>query len=262
VKHLIALDIDGTLLRYDQEISTEVVDAVAEVVAAGHQVVLATGRTVVALMEFAALAGITSGYAVASNGAVTVWLDPDEPGGYRLVDVITFDPGPALRALALELPDALIAVEDLGVGARVTAPFPDGELSGTMTVVDFDELASRPATRVVLRAPDSAPDDFHAAVARVGLHEVSYTVGWTAWLDLTPGGVSKASALESIRQKLGMEPFATVAVGDGLNDVEMLQWAARGVAMANAPEGLILVADEVTGPVDEDGVVDVLRSLL
>jgi len=53
-----------------------------------------------------------------------------------------------------------------------------------------------------------------------------------------------------------------VAVGDGRNDIEMLRWAARGVAMGNAPAEVQAVADEVTGPVGADGLADVLESLL
>ena len=54
----------------------------------------------------------------------------------------------------------------------------------------------------------------------------------------------------------------TVAVGDGRNDVEMLQWARRGVAMGQAPDEVKDVADEVADGVDDDGLATVLRSLL
>ena len=54
----------------------------------------------------------------------------------------------------------------------------------------------------------------------------------------------------------------SVAVGDQRNDIEMLRWAAWGVAMANAPEEVQAVADDVTGHVDEDGLVPVLLSVL
>ena len=53
----------------------------------------------------------------------------------------------------------------------------------------------------------------------------------------------------------------TVAVGDQRNDVEMLVWAARGVAMGNAPDEVKAIADEVTGSVTDDGLADVLDSL-
>jgi len=144
----------------------------------------------------------------------------------------------------------------------VSAPFPPGELSGEHTVVSFDELAATPATRVVIRAPQSTPEEFHALVERVGLHEVTYAVGWTAWLDLTPGGVSKASALEDVRRQLHVEPHQTLAIGDGENDVEMLRWAACGVAMGHAGEAVRTAADEVTGTIEDDGAVAVLRRVL
>ena len=91
---------------------------------------------------------------------------------------------------------------------------------------------------------------------------VSYAVGWTAWLDINPEGVSKGSALELVRRTLKVEPGDTVAVGDQRNDIEMLHWAARGVAMGQAPDEVKDAADEVTGTVEEDGLVPVLRSLL
>ena len=259
---LLALDVDGTAMSYDGVVSDALRAAVADVVAAGILVVLATGRSLHAARAGAEAIGLTSGWMVCSNGAVVARLDPDEPSGYELVKVITFDPAPALRLLVDELPGALYAVEDLGVGYLVTAPFPPGELSGEIEVVGFDELCAAPASRVVIRSPGSTPDEFHELVDRVGLHEVSYAVGWSAWLDLTPGGVSKASALEELRQELGIEPFATVAVGDGQNDIEMLAWAARGVAMGHAAERVRAAADEVTGTIDDDGAVVVLRSLL
>ena len=259
---LVALDVDGTVMSYDGAVSDALRAAVADVVAAGVHVVLATGRSLRAAKDGADAIGLTTGWLVCSNGAVVARLDPDEPGGYEVTKVVTFDPAPALGVLAAELPGAVYAVENLGVGYLVTAPFPPGELSGEIEVVPFDELCAAPASRVVIRSPAAAPDEFHALVDRVGLREVSYAVGWSAWLDLTPEGVSKASALEELRQLLGVEPFATVAVGDGHNDVEMLTWAARGVAMGHADEPVRAAADEVTGTIADDGAVAVLRSLL
>ncbi|GIG23222.1 haloacid dehalogenase [Cellulomonas chitinilytica] len=259
---LVALDVDGTLMSYDGVVSDEVRAAVLAVRDSGRHVVLATGRSAHSAVPVAHALGLTDGWLVASNGAVTVRLDPDADGGHEIHKVVTFDAGPAIRTIAMELPDALFAVEALGTGFRVSGDFPDGELSGRLEVVPFDELAATPATRVVIRAPGASPDLFHELVERVGLHEVEYAVGWSAWLDLTPGGVSKASALEEIRRTVGVEPFATVAVGDGSNDAQMLRWAARGVAMGHATQAVRDSADEVTGTIEDDGAVAVLRSLL
>ena len=261
-EQLIALDLDGTTIHHDGSMSPAVRQAVREIAAAGFHVVIATGRAILAAMPLIADLGLENGFAVCSNGAVTLQLDPDEPDGYRILDTVTFDPAPALEMLRGSWPDAVVAVEELGVGFKVSAPFPDGELDGGVRVVPWDELSSSPATRVTFRSPTGTAEDFLALVERIGLHGVNYAVGFTAWLDINPEGVSKASALELIRRRLGVEPAHTIAVGDQRNDIEMLQWAARGVAMGNAPDEVKEAANEVTLDVDEDGLVPVLNSLL
>ena len=95
----------------------------------------------------------------------------------------------------------------------------------------------------------------------MGLSGVNYAVGFTAWLDITAEGVSKASALERVRRRVGVPRARTVAVGDQRNDREMLRWAACGVAMGNAPEEVIADADVLTGHVLADGAAQVLRAL-
>ncbi|QTE31219.1 HAD family phosphatase [Pengzhenrongella sicca] len=259
---LVALDIDGTLVTYDEVMSADIRAAVAALLDAGVHVVLATGRSVHATMPIAHELGITSGWAVSSNGSVTVRLDPGTALGYEIVDRITFDPGPALRLMHAELPEAHFAVEQVGTGFRVNKPFPDGELSGVLDVVDLEDLWSDHVTRLVVRSPGHTSEQFHELVHRMGLDDVSYSVGWTAWMDIAPHGVTKASALEVVRRRLGVEPARTVAIGDGSNDLQMIDWAARGVAMGHAPLAVREVADEVTGTIDDDGAVAVLRSLL
>ena len=261
-KRLIALDLDGTMLRRDGSMSATVRQAVREVAASGVHVVIATGRAVGSTMPIASHLGLEHGYAVCSNGAVSLRLDPDEPGGYQILEIVTFDPALALEMLRGSWPDAVVAVEEVGVGFKVSAPFPDGELMGDIRVVPWAELAASPATRVTFRSPTGTAEDFLALVERIGLHSVNYAVGFTAWLDINPEGVSKASALEIVRRRLGVDPAQTTAVGDQRNDLEMLHWAARSVAMGNAPEEVRAIADEVTQDVDQDGLVPVLKSLL
>lgn len=261
-ERLIALDVDGTTINHAGALSPAVRDAVLAVVDAGVHVVVATGRSIVATTTILEELGIKTGYAVCSNGAVTLELDPAEDDGYRILEAVTFDPAPALNLLRAAMPHAVVAVEDLGVGFKLSAPFPDGELQGELRVVPWEELIAHPVTRVTFRSPGNTADDFVHLTEHIGLHGVNYAVGFSAWLDINPEGVSKGSALEILRRRLGVEPTDTVAVGDQRNDIEMLTWAARGVAMGNAPQEVQAVADEVTGHVDEDGLVPILRSLL
>ena len=124
---LVALDVDGTVLDHDGRLSERVRTAVQAVAGSGRHVVLSTGRSLVATLPVLDQLGLTAGFAVTSNGAVTVRLDPDLPDGYEVVDLVTFDPTPALRLLREHLPNAIYAVEELGMGFRLTGPFPDGE---------------------------------------------------------------------------------------------------------------------------------------
>ena len=261
-RSLIAIDLDGTMLSRDGLMSQAVRQAVIDVADAGVDVVIATGRAIRSTMPIVDYLGLKHGFVVCSNGAVTLELDPAEPDGYRILDIVTFDPGPALEMLRGSWPDAEVAVEEIGVGFKVSGPFPDGELVGEVRVVPWAELSATPATRVTFRSPTGTAEDFLTLVERIGLHSVNYAVGFTAWLDINPEGVSKASALELVRRRLAVEPAQTAAVGDQRNDLEMLHWAARSVAMGNAPDEVKAIADEVTLDVDHDGLAPVLRSLL
>ena len=87
-------------------------------------------------------------------------------------------------------------------------------------------------------------------------------MGWTAWLDVAPEGVTKASALEALTARLGLDASHVLAVGDGSNDVEMLQWAGTGVAMGSAPQWVRERADMVTEPVWREGCAAVLDALV
>jgi hydroxymethylpyrimidine pyrophosphatase-like HAD family hydrolase len=150
-------------------------------------------------------------------------------------------------------------VEEVGSGYRINAPFPPGEMTGTIEIVDVDNLVSRPVTRVIVRDPDSSPEDFIELAERLGLHGVSYFIGWSAWLDIAPEGVHKAMALADVCARHGIEAPDVLALGDGRNDIEMLGWAGRGVAMGDAPDEVKQAATDVTGRFDEGGTLAELR---
>lgn len=260
-RYLVALDVDGTLVDHDGVMSPEVSRALRAVVDAGHHVVIATGRSRGATLPVVEQAGLARGYAVTSNGGVTLTVDPDLPGGYAVLDAAEFSPREALLALHERIPGARFALEQADGSFAATRSFQDRSFGIQAREVPFEELLDRCAVRVVVSSEDMDVEDFAEAIERSGLHGVTYSVGWTPWLDVAAHGVSKASALEAVRSRLGVDPAHTVAVGDGFNDVEMLAWAGHGVAMGQAPEGVQAVADEVTGSVYEDGAGAILRRL-
>lgn len=254
---LVALDVDGTLVDGANQMSAAVRETVRAVRDAGMHTVISTGRAIPGVMNTATKLGFDDGYAIASNGAIVISYDPVE-----VLHSVTFDAGEAVRRVLEHVPDALVAVEEIGVGYRVSRPFPDGEISGRIIVEDVDALISEPVTRVVIRAPDHTAEEFSRLVADLGLEDTNYYIGYTAWLDLAPVGVSKASGLTYLCERLDIAPADVLAIGDGNNDVEMLRWAGRGVAMGQAPQSVKAVADAVTGTITEDGLVAELQNHL
>jgi HAD superfamily hydrolase (TIGR01484 family) len=257
---LVALDIDGTLLAWiegrgttHEEVRPAVREAVQRAHDAGAHIVLASGRSPHGMTGIVDMLDLHDDghdplWVVASNGAVVFRYPPLE-----VVHEVTFDARDAVRAVLTEHPEAMVAVEERGVGYRINRHFPDGELSGEMIVSDLEEMIAEPVSRVIIRDPDATAEDFVRTAARLGLHGTNYVVGWTAWLDLSPVGVHKASGLEAVCRRLGVDQADVLAIGDGRNDVEMLRWAGRGVAMGQAVEEVREAADDVTGTVDDDG---------
>ncbi|WP_232678393.1 HAD family hydrolase [Nocardioides sp. R-C-SC26] len=263
---LVALDIDGTLLKWVEgagttyeQIAPRLQAAIDRAYDAGAHIVLASGRSAHGMTRIADLLDLRGRdgerlWVVASNGAVIFRYDVAPGGGeVEIVHEETFDAGPAVRAVLREHPTARLAIEERGVGYRVTTPFPEGELNGEMIVTDVEHLVAAPVSRVIVRDPDATAEDFVDLTSRLGLHGTDYIVGWTAWLDLTPVGVSKASGLQYVCDELGLTAADVLAIGDGRNDIEMLTWAGRGVAMGQAIEPVREVADHVTGTVYDDG---------
>jgi 5-amino-6-(5-phospho-D-ribitylamino)uracil phosphatase len=260
---LIALDIDGTILQGDGTITDAVIEQVQRMRDAGHEIMLATGRGVGMTLPILDRLGLTSEYVISANGAITLKRDADAPMGWTRHRVETFDPDQALRASRSVLETAHFAIEDEHGFALYTEQFPAGSLGEDSRRVAFEELFGVKATRLVVYSPEHGEEEFLDVVEGMGLHKVAYNVGWTAWLDIAPEGVNKASALEAVRAELGIPRERCMAIGDGRNDIEMLAWAAehgRGVAMGGAPEEVVAVASERTGTEYEDGVAQVFSA--
>ncbi len=284
---LIGLDIDGTLLRHDTSLSERVARAYRAHVDAGTHIMLVTGRGIAGTQVALRQLEVHSGYAVCSNGAILIHVgelplndagipvDPffgevqpaheDVCEGLPPVQIIrthTFDPSETISALVSEIPEAMLAVESVTEPRRLTAEFPPGELSGKSQIVDVKELAVSSTTRLTVRVPSMSSQELLARVGSLGLRGIEYAVGWSAWLDVAPEGISKAAGLEFMRMAFGVDPVHTVAVGDSGNDCEMLAWAELGIAMGNSLDYVQKFASAVTHDVDSDGAAVVLEAFL
>ena len=262
---LIAIDIDGTLVHDDGYLAPEVIREVVRVRELGHHVVVATGRAAANAIPVVQDVGIEEGHVVCSNGAVTIEINKEDSKGYLVREVIGFDPGPVLSQLIEKLPEAHFAVEDVDGTYRFHKPFPSYALGAENIETPLDQLMHGEVSRVVVLSPEQNVNDFLEIVESVGLHSVSYAIGYTAWLDISPQGVTKASALEQRRKALDIPRNRVITIGDGRNDISMFEWANEGgglsFAMGQGPDEVKQAAQIVTAAVEEHGVAKVLSGL-
>ena len=263
---MLALDVDGTLLL-PEGASPRVRRVMHEALEAGVNVVIATGRGIDGTRPVFTELELPDGYTVSSNGAQTVhWTRSESLSnpGYEpeILAEHRFHPEEAGRVLLEALPGLLLGIDDGVEGMLVTQRFPVGELLSRQRVVPVHQLLDSETPRMVARAPWMDRDDFDAALSQLTLDSVSVAVGWTAWADICPLGVSKATGLQELADLLGVPAQGSVALGDGTNDIEMLSWAGHGVAMGGASEVVKAAADATTGPVDYDGAAAVIEAIL
>lgn len=253
-RRLVASDIDGTLLRTGEPATPHVRHAVNAVLRAGHVFVLATGRCMIGAVPVGVQLGLEDTWIVASNGALTARL---HRGSYELVDQHDVDAETAIRVALGQSPALLVAAEIVGAGWRVSSRFPDASLNGPQYVRPLSEFVTNRTPRVAFHGPDA-----HRIVPALQAYGLTAIATRLDWVDVTARGVSKATALEKVREQLGVESHNTTALGDGENDVEMLQWAADSVAMGHASPFVIGAASRTTGSLDDDGAASALWSLL
>lgn len=263
---LIAIDLDGTTINERGQASMAVRREIEKAEQAGHHLLVTTGRSPATTIPVIQHLGTFPEYVVCSNGAVILQRDLAAEDGYRRMRSTGFEASAALEAIRSHFPDARFAVEDANGQYRFTHPFPSATTAAEeeQVIVPFTALLNGEAVRVVVIAPDWDVVEFRETVQRLNLAGVAYSLGWTAWLDIAAEGITKAAAAEEIRELLGFSRDRVIAIGDGYNDIELIEWAGvegRGVAMGHAPEALQMVATEITGTLEHDGLAQVLAQL-
>lgn len=268
--HAIFLDIDGTYADFGIVPEAHVA-AVRGARAAGHKVLLCTGRPLSMLPASILAAGFDG--LVASAGAYV------EIGGNVLMDRRLSD-RLAERAIAaldeygaiyvLEAPEALYVppMVEKPLSAIIDSHFsvgPEGEPTGAEAILE----SLRPwAVGEASFAKISVFD------ARVPVRQIAATIGEGVAVvensisaasrhsgELFGRGVSKADGVHVALAALGMELADTIAFGDGENDLEMIAMAGLGVAIENSHSGLLALADRTTPPPSREGIAVAFREL-
>jgi hydroxymethylpyrimidine pyrophosphatase-like HAD family hydrolase len=123
-------------------------------------------------------------------------------------------------------------------------------------------LLDRPVTKLIIRHPELAPIVLLERLRALGLDGYEASLSGAPFVEVVATGVSKAAALASICADLGIDACEVVAFGDAPNDLAMLRWAGRGIAMANAYRDVIAEVSETTASNNDDGVALAIERLM
>lgn len=263
--HLIASDVDGTLLTPLERMSPRTSSVIRRAVAADVPFVLVSGRPPRWIPPVARMAELT-GYAVCANGAVIY-----DVGRGKVVSVHGLEPvqlHDLADAMDQALPGARLATERVLAGGQEDGPpayvceseFRNPWGDGDAMFVSRAEVLGRPAIKLLVSDPRMTSGEMAEAAKELIGEQFAVTYSSNSGLiEIAAKDVTKATGLAEVAERLDVSQDKVIAFGDMPNDVEMLAWAGTGVAMANAHPAVLEVADEVTASNAEDGVAQVLE---
>jgi Cof subfamily protein (haloacid dehalogenase superfamily) len=257
---LVAVDLDGTLIDHQLRMNPRDRDALRAAVASGIHVVIATGRMFRSSLPYAQELGLT-GPIINYQGAV----------------VREIASGQVIYRCELSLPmlrRALEYAEPRGwhVNAYVDEEVyterasPEADLYARISIVPYhvvgplSQWLKGESTKLVLVVLD--PAEVPARMAELdawmaGVARVTRSLDW--FIEVVNPQVSKARALALVAERLGVDRSEVCAIGDNVNDQEMIEWAGLGAVMRTAPAGLRQRAAFTTTTPEEGGVAEVLN---
>lgn len=260
---LLALDLDGTLLRSDGSISARTNAALEHARAAGLTPLLITARPPRRVRELSARQGLT-GSVICANGALVYDLQTDSLSHQQLLHAELASE--LVVALRNALPGVTFMVEaGLCFGCEPSYAVPDeherDRVDPRMERADALTLVRAGVSKLIVQHATSGLEQL-LAITRVHAGvRASVTHSGSAFVEVAAATVGKARALATYCEAQRIGAHEVVAFGDMPNDAAMLAWAGHGVAMANAHPELHALADEITASNDEDGVAQVLERL-
>jgi hypothetical protein len=259
---MIAADIDGTLVTGDRQITPGVREAVRAVQARGVRVCLATGRMWLSAEPYFRRLGADPPAILYNGGLVfdfttqtvllQVYLDYDQARAVL----------ERLRAIPGVQPHLYV---DNRVYTGTANPLTDlyRRKDGLQVEEVGDLVAFLPRNPMKILIIGARPDLERAAVLIRRLPmPINLVFSEETYMEIIPSGSSKGVALQFVAQHLGIPLGAVIAVGDNLNDLEMIQVAGLGVAMGNAPDELKAHADFVTATNDQEGLRHVIERFI
>lgn len=249
---------DGTLLKNNGEISENTLSAIRDVCDRGIRFVVSSGRPVPGIRKYDFLNGIDSS-AIVYNGGKIIDLKTDEvlysQGLY---------PDDARKILALgdALGTTMCIWSDEKLYCNVlnerTEKYKRHSGLEPIKVTDCEALISQGIAKILWYDETERVQQFVEIMGNESFESVSCFTSNPVYLEICNALVSKAKAMEKLGEIYGIDREEMIAVGDGENDLSMIEYAGLGIAMANASEKVKSKADYITASNEDEGVAKVL----
>ena len=267
---LVAIDMDGTLLRRDKTIGTQTAMAVNTALEQGTEVVIATGRSRVQSERYMDTFPQMR-YVITSSGAVVY----DMKAGWKKIISIeipaeivqeilqyadTLDCFPIMSVGGKTVYTAHLAPEAAayGLGAYVYEINTFG--TGVESVSEWYRCNRQPVESVSLYFRD--PKLRHRTVDSLKHLPLYFALPGEPAVEIGMDTANKGDALTALCERLGVELADTMAIGDSDNDIPMLEIVGCSVASGNAPDEVKAKVDYITADCDHDGVALALKQYI
>jgi hydroxymethylpyrimidine pyrophosphatase-like HAD family hydrolase len=178
-----------------------------------------------------------------------------------VIEAVTFKPKDFIDQMLPLIPNAIYSVEDAWGVLNTNVAFRGGPLGMAVRELPLELIRELDAARLVVRSEEHLEEGLGHIVEALSLHEVQFGVAKVAWLDIGPKDLNKAYMLGQLCTRLDLNPTRTIAIGDGDNDIRMLEWAGLGVAMGHANEEVRKYANAITHEEPGVGVAEVLEAV-
>ena len=243
---IVFFDIDGTLIdMQSKKITAKTVEALQCLQANGIKICLATGRSPVVLPKIPGVefdATLTFNGSLCYNRKETIYSHPvAQEDVLRLIR----------NAAAMGRPVCVSTADRLAANGTDTDLADYFAIANEPVIIaeDFDEVCRENVYQLMMGCRKA---DYPAILDGVAGAQIA--AWWDRAVDIIPAGGGKGVGIEKVLAYYHLDKAEALAFGDGNNDTEMLQAVGTGVAMGNASPQLKEIADEVCGPVTEDGI--------
>jgi Cof subfamily protein (haloacid dehalogenase superfamily) len=260
---LLALDLDGTLLRRDGSISASTLSALRSAQSRGLLLLFVTARPPRRVRSVSGASEL-SGVAICGNGSLLYDLNSDTV--LHQERLRAEHASLLVESLRTAVPDVAFAVEvGLGYGCdlnfSILSEHARDRVDPLMRRVDAIELCREGVTKLIVQQLDWPLPELLQMTRVFASSRAVVSHSGSHFVEVVAPGVSKASALERYCGARGITAAEVIAFGDMPNDLPMLRWAGCGIAVANAHPEVLAAADLVTRSNDADGVALALDRL-